>query len=74
MRAELRLHLLRLHLFGFNGFDATSNDEGSFALAHVLRRSPPLASCSTELSPALLFPVAAIVFRVSDQPASSGRY
>jgi hypothetical protein len=31
--------LLRLHLFGFNGFDVASNDEDSFALAHASRRS-----------------------------------
>jgi hypothetical protein len=31
-------------LFGFNSPDITSNDEGSFVLAHVTRRPPPPAS------------------------------
>jgi hypothetical protein len=47
----------RLHFFGFNGLDVASNDEGSFALTHASRRPPPLASCSTGLPLALLFPV-----------------
>jgi hypothetical protein len=61
-----------LHLFGFNGFDVTSNDEGSFALTHASRRPPPLASCSTGLPLALLFPVSATMFRVSGRPAPGG--
>jgi hypothetical protein len=65
---------LRLHLFGFNGLDIASNDEGSSALAHASRRLPSLASCSTGLPPASLFLVAATVFRVSDRPAPDGRY
>jgi hypothetical protein len=62
--------LPHLHLFGFNGLDVASNDEGSFALTHASRRPPPLASCSTGLPLAPLFPVAATVFRVSGRPAS----
>jgi hypothetical protein len=46
-----------LHLFGFNGLDVASNDEGSFVLMHASRRPPPLASCSTGLPLAPLFPV-----------------
>jgi hypothetical protein len=40
--AERRV-LPRLHLFGFNGLDVASNDEGSFALMHA-SRGPPLRS------------------------------
>jgi hypothetical protein len=46
-----------LHLFSFNGLDVASNDEGSFTLTHASRRPPPLASCSTGLPLALLFPM-----------------
>jgi hypothetical protein len=71
-QAAKRRALLRLHLFGFNGFNVASNDEDSFALTHALRRLPPLASCSTGLLLAPLFPVAATVFRVSGMPAPGG--
>jgi hypothetical protein len=79
---QLRLHLSGqaterhalpcLYLFGFNGLDVTSNDEGSFVLTHTSRRPLPLASCSTGLPLAPLFPVAATVFRVSGRPAPGG--
>jgi hypothetical protein len=39
------------------------------ASTHASGRLPPLASYSTELPPAPLFPVAATVFRVSGRPA-----
>jgi hypothetical protein len=34
----------RFQLFGSNGLDVASNDEGSFVSAHALRRPPPPAS------------------------------
>jgi hypothetical protein len=34
----------RFQLFGFNGPDVASNDEGSFVSAHTSRRPPPPAS------------------------------
>jgi hypothetical protein len=34
----------RFQLFGFNGPDVASNDEGSFVSEHTLRRPPPPAS------------------------------
>jgi hypothetical protein len=71
-QAAGRRALPRLHLFGFNGFDVASNDEGSFALTHASRRPSPLASCSPRLSLAPLFLVTAAVFRVSSRPAPSG--
>ena len=40
--AERRV-LPRLHLFGFNGLDVASNEEGSSALMHTPRGAP---SCS----------------------------
>jgi hypothetical protein len=40
-QAAERRALPRLHLFGFNGLDVTSNDEGSFALTHASRRPLP---------------------------------
>jgi hypothetical protein len=64
--------LPRLRLFGFNGLDIISNDEGPFALTHASGRPPLLASCSIGLPLASLFPVAATVFRVSDRPAPGG--
>jgi hypothetical protein len=67
-----RRALPRLHLFGFNGFDVASNDEGSFALMHASRRPSPLASCSIGLPLAPLFPVAATVFRASGRPPPGG--
>jgi hypothetical protein len=36
----------RFQLFGSNGPDVASNDEGSFVSAHTSRRPPPLASHS----------------------------
>jgi hypothetical protein len=38
--AERRV-LPHLYLFGFNGLDVASNDEGSFALMHASRGPPP---------------------------------
>jgi hypothetical protein len=38
-QAAGRRALSRLHLFGFSGFNVTSNDEDSFALVHASRRS-----------------------------------
>jgi hypothetical protein len=69
-QAAERHALPHLHIFGFNGLDVASNDEGSFALMHASRRPPPLASCSTGLPLAPLFPVAATVFGVSGRPTS----
>jgi hypothetical protein len=71
-QAAERHALSRLHLFGFNGLDVTSNDEGSFALTHASRRPSPLAICSPRLPLAPLFLVAATVFRVSGRPAPGG--
>jgi hypothetical protein len=42
------------------------------APSHESRRPPPLASCSTGLPLALLFPVVATVFRVSGRPVPGG--
>jgi hypothetical protein len=71
-QATKRRVLPRLHLFSFDGLDVASNDEGSFGLTRASRRPPPLASCSTGLPLAPLFPVAVAVFRVSDRPAPGG--
>jgi hypothetical protein len=71
-QATERRALPRLHLFGFDGLDVASNDEGSFTLMHASRRPMPLASCSTRLLLAPLFPVAATVFRVRGRPTPGG--